>query len=131
MRLFLRAVFAVLVLGISVPSLAKGVSETDLREHIAVLASDEFEGRKPGTEGEAKTVKYIAEQWAKAGLKPAAGDGSWFEPVPLIQRGRGEATYSFNAKGRKLRIVSDEIVLIGKEAEYAKRICRSSLPVLA
>lgn len=83
MRLFLRAVFAVLVLGISVPSLAKGVSETDLREHIAVLASDEFEGRKPGTEGEAKTVKYIAEQWAKAGLKPAAGDGSWFEPVPL------------------------------------------------
>jgi hypothetical protein len=126
MRLFLRAVFAVLVLGISVPSLAKGVSETDLREHIAVLASDEFEGRKPGTEGEAKTVKYIAEQWAKAGLKPAAGDGSWFEPVPLIQRGRGEATYSFNAKGRKLRIVSDEIVLIGKEAEYAKK----DLPVV-
>lgn len=126
MRLFLRAVFAVVVLGVSVPALAKGVSETDLREHIAVLASDEFEGRKPGTEGEAKTVKYIAEQWAKAGLKPAAGDGSWFEPVPLIQRGRGDATYAFNAKGRKLRIVSDEIVLIGKEAVYAKK----DLPVV-
>ena len=102
------------------PALAKGVSEADLRGHIAVLASDEFEGRKPGTEGEAKTVKYIAEQWAKAGLKPAAADGSWFEPVPLVQRGQGSATYVFTAKARKLRVVSDEIILIGKQAEYAK-----------
>ena len=126
MRLLLRAVFAVVVIAVSAPSFAKGVSETDLRDHIAVLASDEFEGRKPGTEGEAKTVKYIAEQWAKVGVKPAAADGSWFEPVPLIQRGRGDATYAFSAKGRKLRIVSDEIVLIGKEAEYSKK----DLPVV-
>ncbi|MBA4305594.1 MAG: peptidase M28 [Sphingopyxis sp.] len=126
MRLILRAVFAVVVLAVTAPSFAKGVSEADLREHIAVLASDEFEGRKPGTEGETKTVKYIAEQWAKAGLQPAASDGSWFDPVPLIQRGRGDATYAFNAKGRKLRIVSDEIVLIGKEAEYSKK----DLPVI-
>lgn len=126
MRLILRAVFAVVVLAVTVPSFAKGVSEADLREHIAVLASDDFEGRKPGTEGETRTVKYIAEQWAKAGLKPAASDGGWFDPVPLIQRGRGDATYAFNAKGRKLRIVSDEIVLIGKEAEYSKK----DLPVI-
>lgn len=126
MRLILRAVFAVVALAVTAPSFAKGVSEADLREHIAVLASDEFEGRKPGTEGETKTVKYIAEQWAKVGLKPAASDGSWFDPVPLIQRGRGDATYAFNAKGRKLRIVSDEIVLIGKEAEYSKK----DLPVI-
>jgi Peptidase family M28 len=126
MRLILRAVFAVVALAVTAPSFAKGVREADLREHIAVLASDEFEGRKPGTEGETKTVKYIAEQWAKAGLKPAASDGSWFDPVPLIQRGRGDATYAFNAKGRKLRIVSDEIVLIGKEAEYSKK----DLPVI-
>lgn len=126
MRLILRAVFAVVVLAVTAPSFAKGVSEADLREHIAVLASDEFEGRKPGTEGEAKTVKYIAEQWAKAGLKSAAADGSWFDPVPLIQRGRGDATFSFNTKERKLRIVSDEIVLIGKEADYSKK----NLPVI-
>lgn len=126
MRLFLRAVFAVVVIAVSAPSFAKGVSETDLRDHIAVLASDEFEGRKPGTQGEAKTVKYIAEQWAKVGVKPAAADGSWFEPVPLIQRGRDDATFAFSTKGRKLRIVSDEIVLIGKEAEYIKK----DLPVV-
>lgn len=100
---------------------AKAVSEADLRTHIEVLASDAFEGRKPGTEGETKTVKYIAEQWAKAGLKPAATDGSWFDAVPLIQRGQGSAEYAFTAKGRKLRVASDEIILIGKQADYVRK----------
>jgi Peptidase family M28 len=108
------------------PALAKGVTEAELRGHIEILASDEFEGRKPGTEGEAKTVKYIAGTWGKAGLKPAAADGSWFDPVPLIQRGQGSATYAFTVNGRKLRIVSDDIILLGKEAEYAK----ADLPIL-
>lgn len=110
----------------SASAYARGVSEADLRSHIEILASDAFEGRKPGTEGEAKTVKYIAEQWSKAGVKPAAADGSWFEPVPLIQRGQGSATYAFIAKGRKLRVASDEIVLIGKESQYT----RKDLPVI-
>jgi len=85
---------------------AKAVREADLRAHIEILASDAFEGRKPGTEGEAKTVKYIAEQWARSGLKPAATDGGWFDAVPLIQRGQGGAEYTFTAKDRKLRIAS-------------------------
>jgi len=110
-----------LILCSSGAAYSKGVTEDDLRSHIKILASDEFEGRKPGTEGEAKTVKYIAEQWAKAGLKPAANDGSWFEPVSLVQRGQGGAEYAFTAKARKLRIGSDEIVLIGKEPSYAKK----------
>lgn len=105
---------------------AKGITEAELRGHIEILASDEYEGRKPGTEGEAKTVKYIAEQWVKAGLKPAAADGSWFEPVGLVQRGQGSAEYAFTAKARKLRIGSDEIVLIGRNAEYTKK----DLPVV-
>jgi hypothetical protein len=120
MRLVNSAILASLIALTAVPALAKGVTEADLRGHIAILASDEFEGRKPGTEGETKTIKYIADSWAKAGLKPAASDGSWFEPVPLVQRGQGSATYAFTVKGRKLRIVSDEIILIGKQAEYAK-----------
>ena len=105
---------------------AKAVSEADLRTHIEILASDAFEGRKPGTEGEAKTVQYIAQQWARSGLKPAATDGSWFDAVPLIQRGQGSAEYAFAAKGRKLRIVSQEIILIGKQADYA----RTDLPLI-
>jgi hypothetical protein len=126
MRLVHSPIFFALVALAATPSFSKAVTEADLRSHVEILASDAFEGRKPGTEGEAKTVKYIAEAWAKAGLKPAAADGGWFDPVPLIQRGQGSATYAFTAKGRTLRIVSDDIVLIGQKAVYA----RSNLPLI-
>ena len=33
-------------------------------EHIKVLASDDFEGRGPGTAGEEKTVAYLTDQFA-------------------------------------------------------------------
>lgn len=126
MRLVHSSIFLGLVALAAPPAFSKAVTEADLRGHIEILASDAFEGRKPGTEGEAKTVKYIAEAWAKAGLKPAAADGSWFDPVPLIQRGQGSATYAFTANGRTLRIVSDDIVLIGQQTAYV----RNNLPLM-
>jgi hypothetical protein len=121
MRRSLGVVLAGAACLLSTSAVAKGVSEASLRGHIEILASDEFEGRKPGTEGETKTIKYIADIWAKVGLKPAASDGSWFEPVPLVQRGQGTAKYSFTAKGRNLRVASDEIILIGKQAGYSRK----------
>lgn len=126
MRLVHSPIFLGLVVLAASPSFSKAVTEADLRSHIEILASDAFEGRKPGTAGEAKTVKYIAEAWAKAGLKPAAADGSWFDPVPLIQRGQGISKHAFTAKGRQLRIGSDDIILIGKQASYV----RGDLPLL-
>lgn len=56
---------------------------TNICEHIKVLASDEFEGRKPGTPGEEKTLQYIKEQYEAIGLQPVAEDGSYFQKVEL------------------------------------------------
>jgi Peptidase family M28 len=105
---------------------ARPVSEADLRSHIETLASDEFEGREPGTEGERKTISYIAGQWGKIGLKPAAADGSWNEPVALVRRTPGSSEFQFSARGDKLRFADDEILLIGKETSYVK----DKLPVI-
>lgn len=51
--------------------------------HIEVLASDEFEGRKPGTPGETKTIQYIKNQFEEIGLQPAAEDGTYFQKISL------------------------------------------------
>ena len=40
-------------------AIAKPVTETDLRKHVEILASDDFEGRAPGTDGERKTLAYL------------------------------------------------------------------------
>ena len=61
----------------------------DLHKHIAILASDEFEGRAPASKGEELTVNYLAEQFKKVGLEPGAlnadGKPSWFQDVPVIE----------------------------------------------
>ncbi len=55
-----------------------------IERHVAVLASDAYEGRSPGTAGEEKTVAYIVEAMKAAGLQPGHR-GSWFQDVPLIE----------------------------------------------
>ncbi len=55
------------------------------QEDVKQLASDEFDGRAPGTKGEELTVAYLAKQFEAAGLKPGGTNGSWFQDVPLVQ----------------------------------------------
>src|SRR5438874_5932978 len=59
------------------------ITPDGLLAHIKVLASDEFEGRSPGTKGEDLSVKYIADQFKKIGLKPGNPDGTYTQEVPL------------------------------------------------
>ncbi|WP_333607437.1 M28 family peptidase [Arsukibacterium sp.] len=55
-----------------------------LAQHISILASEEFLGRQPGTEGETLTVAYLTEQFSKIGLTPGNGD-SFAQAVPYMQ----------------------------------------------
>src|SRR5436190_20806457 len=54
-----------------------------LLSHIKVLASDEFEGRAPGSKGEDLSVKYITDQFKKIGLKPGNPAGTYTQDVSL------------------------------------------------
>ncbi len=53
-------------------------------QHIKALSSDEFEGRAPGTRGEERTVRYIEDQFGKAGLRPGNTDGTYVQKVPMV-----------------------------------------------
>ncbi|MEY2563901.1 MAG: hypothetical protein QOH88_2094 [Verrucomicrobiota bacterium] len=59
------------------------INAADLLKHIKVLASDEFEGRAPGSKGEELTVKYLTEQFKALGLKPGNPNGTYTQEVPL------------------------------------------------
>ncbi|WP_276479490.1 M28 family peptidase [Paraflavitalea pollutisoli] len=62
---------------------ASVMSADSLKKHIAILASDEYQGRKPFTEGETKTINYLKEQFSLAGLEPGNGE-SYFQEVPMV-----------------------------------------------
>jgi Zn-dependent M28 family amino/carboxypeptidase len=51
---------------------------------VKVLASNAFQGRAPGTPGEAKTVAYLVARFRALGLRPGGENGGWLQQVPLI-----------------------------------------------
>ena len=58
--------------------------EAMLHEHIAVLASDGFEGRAPATAGEEKTTNYLQAEFEALGIGPGNGD-SYFQSVSVTE----------------------------------------------
>src|SRR5215467_11201953 len=61
----------------------EAITPDALLAHIKLLASDEFEGRSPGTKGEDLSVKYITDQFKNIGLKPGNPNGTYTQEVPL------------------------------------------------
>ena len=59
------------------------ITPDGLLAHIKMLASDEFEGRAPGSKGEELSIKYISDQFKQIGLSPGNPDGTYFQEVPL------------------------------------------------
>ncbi len=60
------------------------INSADLEKHVKVLASDDFQGRKPCTSGEQKTTNYIADAFKNMGI-PGAYNGNYFQKVPLVK----------------------------------------------
>ena len=67
------------------PPAADEISTERMSEITRVMASDEFQGRAPGTPGEDKTITYLIQQFHMAGLEPAGENGSWTQTVPMIR----------------------------------------------
>ena len=62
-------------------ALSKEIIESNIHRHVDLLASDEFEGRAPGTEGGEKTKKYLKNEFKKLGLSPI--QNNFYLEVPL------------------------------------------------
>lgn len=60
------------------------IQEGRLRADLTFLASDALQGRMSLQNGDSVAIEWIASEFAKAGLKPAA-NGSYLQPVPLIE----------------------------------------------
>ncbi len=60
---------------------AQTITAQDIKQHLEVLASDAFEGRETGTEGQRKAAAYIERYFKQLGLPPVVGDSSWQQPI--------------------------------------------------
>ena len=102
------------------------IDETGYRDAVRVLASDDFEGRAPGTPGEDKTVAYLAGQFRKLGLKPGNGD-SYLQPVPLVEiRAAGATTLVVSGRGTTKSLEYAKDMVIWTQREVAEGALRRS-----
>lgn len=83
-----------------------------LKQHIKVLASDEFMGRKPFSVGETKAVEYIKNAFERMGLEPGNGN-NFLQDVPLVEitPNADAAMKVSSAKGSfELKITEDFVI---------------------
>ncbi len=85
--------------------------EASLARHIEILASDDFEGRRPGTEGEAKTLRYLAREWQAGGLVSGTNDPAnpWFAPAGLALSIPARSEVVVHRDGRRIALAADEV----------------------
>lgn len=96
------------------------ISADSLLSEIKTLSSDEYEGRKPGSAGEQKTIAFVQQQFQQAGLKPGNPDGTYLQNVPLAgitSKNRADIA----VRGKKLGLV-DKKDYIALSSRYAPSV---------
>ena len=100
--------FSLLILLFSISSYAQNVSNPEITAeeiniHITYFASDELKGRDSGTDEILEAAKYIADEFAEYGLKPAF-EGNYFQEFPFIKTIEltGNNSLTFNANGKEI-----------------------------
>ena len=106
-----------------------------LSQHVQTLGSDAFEGRAPATAGETKTVAYLSDQFAKAGLQPGGdlkdGKRLWTQAVPLL---RSEFTaspnISLNLAGKATPLAQGEQIAVRAPTNGDKAMAINGAPLV-
>ena len=99
-----------------VTSFAATITEDELREHLTIYASDEFEGRETGTEGQKKAVAYLKKQYETLEVPAAKSDGDYFQKVPLEMTKLPNGTIL--CSGKRYYIGQDFLSFSGAEGTY-------------
>ena len=92
-----------------------------LSDWTRAIASDEFQGRAPGTQGETRTIAWLTAQFRALGLEPGGEDGGWTQRVPLIRtQVPGQVQFSISSHGRTLGLESPRDLYVSTVRETAR-----------
>ncbi|MFT9380070.1 MAG: M20/M25/M40 family metallo-hydrolase [Gluconobacter sp.] len=102
-----------------------------MSETMRVLASDSFEGRAPGTPGEAVTVKWLIDQYQKLGLEPGGENGGWTQNVPMIRtRPDPKAIATIKTRGQATLPLHQLTDIVMSTLQPIERLQLSNVPLV-
>ena len=87
---------------------AETITADGIKQHLMILASDEYEGRETGKPGQKKAAKYISNHFKEIGLEgPINGsENPYYQPVPLTQTRWGDF-YVKSKSGKSYKWMED------------------------
>lgn len=107
-----------------------------ISQDVKALASDAFEGRGPATAGEEKTIAYLQQQFAAAGLQPggdlqADGSRAWTQAVPL-QRASidGTPTITLDVAGKPQPLLQGQDIAIRAAMDGSTSVDINQVPLV-
>ena len=110
---------------------ASDFDEDHYRQQLSTLSGADFLGRRPGTDGEARTVAYLSEQFRRMKLKPLSGD-SYLQSVPMIEfMPDGTPTLRVTGRGATHSLAFREQMLIWSRREQPLASLAGSEPLFA
>src|SRR5438552_550304 len=86
---------------------AARITAAEISAHVRFLSDDQLEGRKPGQPGDELAIKYLASQLEAMGYRPAGDNGTFLQPVPLVELSGEiprEANFNPPFKGEGVRV---------------------------
>lgn len=101
------------------------IRDEDLRQRIAILSDDAFEGRAPGAPVGERTADWIAAEMERVGLIPAGENGTWFQTVGMVEQTIDEnassMTFAGGASGEPFPLtLRDDTVLWTKKQDQTE-----------
>lgn len=106
---------------------AASITADELRELAYALASDEFQGRETGTEGQRRAARYLAGHLAEMNLPRVGADDGYEQPIALesarwtktaLDVGdedytHGKEYYAFPTEAYDIDVEDDDVVYLG------------------
>ncbi|MBE0423985.1 MAG: M28 family peptidase [Lutibacter sp.] len=77
-----QAAESIEVTGILAKNYAAGITEADLKTHLYIIASDEFEGRNTGEPGQKLAAEYIKDFYIAKNIASPLGENNYFQVIP-------------------------------------------------
>ncbi len=106
---------------------SRAIDAADLMRLTTTLASDEFEGRAPGTPGEEKTVALLTARFQELGLAPGNPDGSYVQAVDLVGF-TAQPTASFAVGSRRIGLrFPDDYVAVSRRTVPEVNVVNSDM----
>ncbi len=99
---------------LDINALGETITASELKEHLFIYASDEFEGRDTGSEGQKKAVNYLKSNYQQMAIPGALGKDDYFQNVPLKYLKSSIATLKIN--GNDFNEFEDFVLINGVES---------------